>query len=57
MNACGKIGVANTLIRIGQKKFLEQWKSTLLSHQIMQSLTPEDQVGIKIHKRKKVSME
>ncbi len=32
-NACGKIGVANTVTRIGQKKFLERWKLTILSHQ------------------------
>jgi hypothetical protein len=28
-NTCGKIGVAITVTRIGQKKFMEQWKSTI----------------------------
>ncbi len=50
-NACGKIGVANTVTCIGQKKFLEQWKLTILFFQIMQLLTPEAQMGIKIHKQ------
>jgi hypothetical protein len=47
-NAHGEIGVANTVTCIGQKKFLEQWKTIMLSHQIMQLLTPEAQIGIKI---------
>ena len=51
-NAPGKIGVANTVTCIGQKKFLQQWKLTILSHEIMQLLTPEAQIGIKIHKQK-----
>jgi hypothetical protein len=51
-NAPGKIGVANTVTHIGQKKFLQQWKLTILSHEIMQLLTPEAQIGIKIHKQK-----
>ncbi len=40
------------MTHIGQKKFLEQLKSTILSHQIMQLLTPEAWIGIKIHKQK-----
>jgi hypothetical protein len=51
-NTCGKIGVANAVTCIGQKKILEQWKPTILSHQIMRLLTPEAQVGIKIPKQK-----
>jgi hypothetical protein len=51
INAHGKIGVANAVMRIVQKKFLEQWKLTILSHQIMQLLTFEAQVGIEIHKQ------
>ncbi len=37
---------------IGQKKFLDHWKSTILAHQIMQLLIPEAQIAIKIHKKK-----
>jgi hypothetical protein len=52
MNAHGEIEFANTVTHIGQKKVLEQWKLSTLSHQIMQLLTPEAQIGIKIHKQK-----
>ncbi len=37
--ACGEIGTANAVSFIGCKKFLECWKSTILSHQIMEILT------------------
>ncbi len=48
MNAArGKIGTANVVSFIGRKKFLECWKSTILSHQIMEMLTPEAQIAIK----------
>jgi hypothetical protein len=50
--AHGKIGTANMVTLIGSKKFLERWKSTILSHQIMEMLTPEAQVAIKLHKNK-----
>ncbi len=49
--ACGKVGTANAVRIIGRKKFLERWKSTIMSHQIMQLLTPEGQLAIKIHKK------
>jgi len=48
----GEIGTAQTVTSIGRKKFLERWKSTILSHQIMQLLTPEVQIAIKINKKK-----
>jgi hypothetical protein len=51
-NARGEIGVANVVTLIGRKKFLERWKSTIMSHQIMEMLTPEAQVAIKLHKNK-----
>jgi hypothetical protein len=42
MNAArGEIGTANAVSLIGRKKFLERWKSTILSHQVMEMLTPE----------------
>ena len=48
MNAArGKIGATNAVSFIGRKKFLECWKSTILSHQIMEMLTPEAQIAIK----------
>ena len=50
--ACGEIGAANVVTLIGRKKFLERWKSTIMSHQIMEMLTPEAQVAIKLHKNK-----
>jgi hypothetical protein len=53
MNAAhGKIGTANAVSLIGCKKFLECWKSTILSHQVMEMLTPEAQIAIKFHKSK-----
>ncbi len=39
--AHGKVGMANTVTIIGRKRFLECWKSTIMSHQIMQLLSPE----------------
>ena len=48
----GEIGTAQTVTSIGSKKFLERWKSTILSHQVMQLLTPEAQIAIKINKKK-----
>jgi hypothetical protein len=53
MNAAhGEIGTANTVSLIGCKKFLERWKSTILSHQVMEMLTLEAQIAIKPHKSK-----
>ena len=48
----GEIGTAQAVTLIGRKKFLERWKSTILSHQVMQLLTPEAQIAIKINKKK-----
>jgi hypothetical protein len=48
----GEVGTAQAVTLIGRKKFLERWKSTILSHQIMQLLTPEAQIAIKINKKK-----
>ncbi len=50
--ACGEIGAANLVTLIGCKKFLGGWKSTILSQQIMEMLTPEAQILIKLHKSK-----
>jgi len=41
---------ASTLTKIGKKKFMECWKSTILSHQVMALLKPEAQASIKVHK-------
>jgi hypothetical protein len=41
---------ASALIKVDKKKFMEHWKSTILSHQVMALLTPEAQVSIIIHK-------
>lgn len=49
----GEFGTANSVTLLGQKKFLERWKSTIMSHQIMEMLTLEAQVAIKLHKNKK----
>ena len=51
-NARGELGAANSVTLLGRKKFLERWKSTIMSHQIMEMLTPEAQVAIKLHKSK-----
>jgi hypothetical protein len=50
--ARGEIGTANLVSLLGCKTFLELWKSTIMSHQIMEMLTPEAQVAIKLHKNK-----
>jgi hypothetical protein len=47
----GKVGTANALTRIGKKKFMERWKSTILAAQVMAFLTPEAQNLIKIGKK------
>ena len=53
MNATrGEVGTANAVTIIGRKKFLERWKSTIMSHQIMSMLNPEAQIAIKLHKNK-----
>jgi hypothetical protein len=49
--ARGKVGMANVVTIVGRKKFLKCWKSTVMSHQIMQLLSPEAKVAIKIHKK------
>jgi hypothetical protein len=49
---CGEIGIAQAVTIIGRNKFLEQLKSTILSHQIIQILTPEAQIALKIHKHR-----
>ncbi len=46
---CGEV-IASALTKVGKKKFMELWKSTILSHQVMALLTPEAQASIKIHK-------
>jgi hypothetical protein len=50
--ARGKIVIAQAVTIIGRKKFLEGWKLTIISHQIMQMLTLEAQIAIKIHKNR-----
>ncbi len=50
--ARGELGNANIVTLLGRKKFLECWKSKIMSHQIMEMLTPEAQVSIKLHKKK-----
>ncbi len=41
--ACGEVGTAASLTKIGKKKFMECWKSTILATQVMALLTPEAQ--------------
>jgi hypothetical protein len=50
--ARGEVGMANVVTIVGRTYFFERWKSTEMSHQIMQLLSPEAQVAIKIHKKK-----
>jgi hypothetical protein len=49
--AHGEIGTASAITKFGKKKFMERWKPTILSHQVMALLTPEAQASIKIHKK------
>jgi hypothetical protein len=51
-NARGKLRAANSVTLLCRKNFLECWKSTIMSHQNMEMLTPEAQVAIKLHKSK-----
>jgi hypothetical protein len=46
-----KVGTAAVHTKIGKKKFIEHWKSTILATQVMALLTPEAQNSIKIHKK------
>jgi hypothetical protein len=46
--ARSKVGIAQAVTINGCNKFMERWKSTILSHQIIQMLTPEAQVALKI---------
>jgi hypothetical protein len=50
--ARGKVGMANVATIVRCKNFLERWNPTVMSHQIMQLLSPEAQVANKIHKKK-----
>ena len=50
--ACGKIGTANVVPLLGCKMFLEHWKLTIISHQVMEMLIPEAHIAIKLHKHK-----
>ncbi len=49
--AHGEVGTAAALTKIGKKKFMEHWKSTILATQVMALLTPEAQNTIKIQKK------
>jgi hypothetical protein len=44
----GKVGTATVLTKIGKKKFMEHWKSTIRAYQVMALLTPEAPATIKI---------
>ena len=48
----GELGTANLVTFLGCKKFLERWKSTILSYQFMEMLTLEAQIAIKLHNNK-----
>ena len=48
--ACGEV-TASALTKVGKKKFMEHWKSTILAHQAMAILTSEAQASNKIHKK------
>ncbi len=50
-NTRGEVGTANALTRVGKKKFMECWKSTIFASQVMVLLTPGAQNSIKIHKK------
>jgi hypothetical protein len=43
--ARGEVGAANSVTLLGRKKFLERWKLTIMSHQVMEMLTPEAQIA------------
>jgi hypothetical protein len=47
----GELGVVGVISKIGKKKFMERWKSSILAYQVMAFLTPEAQASIKIHKK------
>ncbi len=47
----GEVGTTAALTKIGKKKFMEHWKSTILATQIMTLLTSEAQILIKIHEK------
>jgi hypothetical protein len=49
--ARGKVETIAALTKIGKKKFMERWKSTILATQVMALLTPEAQNSIIIHKK------
>jgi hypothetical protein len=51
-SAHGEVGTANSVTVIGCKRFLERWKSTIMAYQVMNLLSPEAQVAIKIHRKK-----
>jgi hypothetical protein len=44
---CGEV-TASSLTKIGKKKFMEHWKSTILASQVMALLTHEAQATIKV---------
>jgi hypothetical protein len=44
---CGEV-TASSLTKIGKKKFMEHWKSTILASQVMALLTNEAQATIKV---------
>jgi hypothetical protein len=45
----GKVRTTNALTKIGKKKLMKCWKSTILAAQVMALLTPEAHNLIKIH--------
>ncbi len=49
--ARSKVGIAAALTKVGKKKFMEHWKSSILATQVMALLTPEAQNLIKSHKK------
>jgi hypothetical protein len=50
-NTRGKLGVAGIISKIGKKKFMERWKSSILAYEVMALLMPEAQASIIIYKK------
>jgi hypothetical protein len=49
--AHGEVGIAAAITKIGKKKFMECWKSTILASQVMSLLSSEGQASVKIREK------
>jgi len=49
--ARGEVGTAAAITKVGKKKFMERWKSTILASQVTTLLSPEGQASVKIREK------